>query len=118
MLALIYVLRFITVRRNFKQDFKSIFKENSELRRKFNMRKNEVFYIGPTKILKATTLGWCKVTPGLMKALSDYCRENGEQNRSAVVRRAIRKEIGLTSVQDIIESELPFLPRPKKGNTP
>jgi hypothetical protein len=76
------------------------------------MPKYEMIYVGNEEDLpKTTSLGWCRVSVGLVKALDEFCQKNGETNRSAVVRMAIRAHIGYNSVEQLLESEKPFMPR-------
>ena len=72
-------------------------------------------YVGSDEAFKTTSLGWCRVTPQLLKDLTDFCENNGEKNRSAFIRKIIRNAIGKNSIKDIIESEKPFMKRGKQN---
>jgi len=81
------------------------------------MTKLEPIYVGdPKNLPKTTSLGWCRVTVGLVKALDKFCEKNDERSRSAVVRKAIRVYIGATSIEEILEQEKPFFPRKEERN--
>jgi hypothetical protein len=79
------------------------------------MSKYEVVYTGDPKDLpKTKSLGCVRVSVGLVQALDAFCEKNGEKNRSKVVRRAVAREIGYTSIEQLIESEKSFMPRQRK----
>ena len=78
---------------------------------------SQLIYHGPVKHLKSVRLGRVRISPFLLEALDKYCKENGESNRSVVVRRAIRNEINRNSISDIIKDERPFMPHKQKEAT-
>lgn len=59
--------------------------------------------------LRVTSLGRVKISRHLLNLVDQHIQENGIKNRSVFIRLCIIKELNL-SVDDIINSERPFMP--------
>jgi len=69
----------------------------------------EAFRVDDRGDLRVTSLGRVKISRHLLDLVDQHIRENGIKNRSVFIRGCIIKELNL-SLDDIINSERPFMP--------